>query len=863
MSRDLFERFCVLSISATLFCLMPSNLFAAEVASETATLLVSAQEAWKEGDLETSGNLYRKIIAASPGTIDAITAYQDLAIMYIQNDRTVEAGSLVKSFISKYAALSETSDALYSIAQQYRQKGLLDEAVSLHRYNSSIFVNTKKGLWSQGAIVHNYIEHKDYINAQKEFNVMLERFKDRQELPQEIHQVGEKYREAGEVGRLLEIHRYNVEHSPVSSKYTMWSQGAIVHCYIRQKDFVSARRECDEMIKKYSSQPTLPQELHLIAEMYKWADKTDMALELNQYNSTHSPVSSMYTMQSQGAIIHYYIEQKDFYPAETEYKDLLIRFKDQPTLPQEIYQFALKYDSVGNVEKALELHRYNAQYSTASSLYAMQSQGAIINHYIERRDFTNAQKEYQFMLDRFKEQPTLPQEIYQFADKNKRVGNPEKAFEVHRYNVKNSPIASLYTLQSQGEIVCYYIERKDLVNAQDENQILLDRFKGHPNLSEEIYRIALKYQNIGEDGKALQIHHYNADNLPLTSKHAMWSQGAIVHYYIEHKDFVNAEKEYDVMVRRFKDQATFPQEICQFADKYRQVGQYEQANILCQYGIETYPASTWETGFYKVMIRVCLETKDYKKAESITDKLMAASEDRLVYIKSMIDLGNIYRETKLWKQSIQYYREALTKAETPDDIIEAYTGMAQAFVWLDDERKVLEIEDSLISQYKNTQSQKLAYYTIRIGEEYLSMAQNIDGAGEPNDLARMYYSKAIAAWQRFENAVPNHDTPQYSYYSGWIYKKLGQYEQAINCYQKVLTKWPSYEKAWHAQFMVAESLREHMAPQEKITEALNILMERYPSNPAKDYVRSQLQMQNVGNIGIVEISNGVNGEEEK
>jgi tetratricopeptide (TPR) repeat protein len=716
MRRDLFNRFGVLLISALFFCLIYSNLFAAEVISETATLLETAKKAWEAGDLETSGNLYRKIITDSPSTIEAIIAYQDLAIQGIQSKRSADVESFVETLKVKYAKFPETADALHSVAQHYQWNGQPEQAINLYRYNSSTYTDTKKGMWSQGAIVHYYIEHKDFTNAQKEIEVMLERFKEQPTLPQEIHQFAEKYRTTGESDRALELHKFNATHSPISSVYTMWSRGGMVHHYIRQKDFVSAKQACDTMIERFKEQPTLPQELHLIAEMYKGAGKIDMALELHQFNASHSPVSSMYTMQSQGALIHYYIEQKDFYPAEYEYNNLLSRFKDQPTLPYEIYQYALKYNSVGNSEKALQLHRYNSEHSPASSLYAMQSQGSIVHYYIEHKDFVNAQKEYEVILDRFKDQENLPDEIYQFA---------------------------------------------------------------------------LKYNGVGQIEKALELHRYNAMYSSVSSKHSIWSQGALVHYYIEHKDLAKAQSEYETMLEHFKDQPSLPHEICLVADKYQQFGQYELSQEICQYGLETYSDRSQRQDFYKGLIKAYLAQKNYEQASLASTEFISESSERSIYVKTMLDLGQIYRENRQWEQSIQYYQQALEKAESKEERINANTGVAQVSVWLGNDTKVQDAVNLLLSEYG--QEKNLSHSMFVIGEEYYSSAftDNTFARINPDKKDNLY--KAIQVWKNNvdfpDDAIFKKDT---YFFIGMAYMYAEDYPTAVKWYEDIVQQWPDF-----------------------------------------------------------------------
>lgn len=709
-----FGGFCAFLLSIFLFSVVFPLTSMADVGSEATSLLATAKEMLSSGDVDTAETLLQQIIQQAPNTVQAVEAHQELAIQYIQSKRTEEAESLVEDLKKNYAGFPETVDSLYAIARKYQQNGMPKEAISLHRYNSATFPKTQKAMWSQGAMIHQYIDLKDFEGAQREFDVLTERFKDQPTLPQEIHQCAEKYRTTDEPERALALNQYNVAHSPTSSKFTMWSQGAIVHHYINQGDFAVAKRETDVMISRFSEQPTLPQELHLIAEKYKWAGEADRSLELHQYNATHSPVSSMYTMQSQGALVHYYIEQKEFYPAEVEFNVMVDRFKDQPTLPQEIYQFAIKYGSVGAADKALEMHRYNAAHSPASSLYAMQSQGAIVHHYIEQKDFDAAQREFDVMVSRFSEQETFPQELYQFALKYDSVGVSDKALEVHRYNVEHSPVSSKYTI---------------------------------------------------------------------------WSQGALIHHYINEKDFIKSQQECDLMISRFSDQPTLAHELSMIVEKYRQARENELAKSLCQRAIQKYQNTSDCLDFQTNLVRVLLTEKNYTQADEVSTQMVTAYYDKPEYVKMLNELGGVYKNNKRFIQSLQYYQEALEKASSADEKINAYAGIAMVSARMGDDAKVMEIVDLLIKDYKG--HDRLGYSVYFIGEEYWLEANYVDRQQDP-DRSLDCYANALSVWQR---SIKEIDDSEYKgiayYYSGIANQEAGQIKE-INQQQEC---WRNYENA--------------------------------------------------------------------
>ena len=42
------------------------------------------------------------------------------------------------------------------------------------------------------------------------------------------------------------------------------------------------------------------------------------------------------------------------------------------------------------------------------------------------------------------------------------------------------------------------------------------------------------------------------------------------------------------------------------------------------------------------------------------------------------------------------------------------------------------------------------------------------------------------------------------FYSGFAYKKMGNYAKTIEYYQEVVDRWPDYQYAWNAQCMIGE-----------------------------------------------------------
>jgi tetratricopeptide (TPR) repeat protein len=135
-----------------------------------------------------------------------------------------------------------------------------------------------------------------------------------------------------------------------------------------------------------------------------------------------------------------------------------------------------------------------------------------------------------------------------------------------------------------------------------------------------------------------------------------------------------------------------------------------------------------------------------------------------------------------------------------------------------------------------------------IGEEYYKKGLSKESEG-PADQARDHFEKAVKMWGRLINEFPNSALiPETCCWAGDCYRKLGQYEKSIQCFQRVVDNYPGYEYAWHAQFMVGrcyEGLKDTGAIERSLADAqINTAYERviqnYPNCPAAGYVHYQL-----------------------
>jgi len=150
--------------------------------------------------------------------------------------------------------------------------------------------------------------------------------------------------------------------------------------------------------------------------------------------------------------------------------------------------------------------------------------------------------------------------------------------------------------------------------------------------------------------------------------------------------------------------------------------------------------------------------------------------------------------------------------------------------------EAMEAIDELIADFNDHSD--LPEATFLIGEEYYNKAVEFEkkGLGEQ---ASENFTKALAIWERITMELPPEAlfTQHAWYFTGVCYRRhLGDNEKALEYYQKVTDKWPEYQYAWSAQYMVAECYKDliksgqlqESEAEAKIEQAYKAVIEKYP-----------------------------------
>jgi tetratricopeptide (TPR) repeat protein len=171
-------------------------------------------------------------------------------------------------------------------------------------------------------------------------------------------------------------------------------------------------------------------------------------------------------------------------------------------------------------------------------------------------------------------------------------------------------------------------------------------------------------------------------------------------------------------------------------------------------------------------------------------------------------------------------------------------GIARAYVRLGNDVKVQEKVDYLLSHFKDN-PEGVAFCILGIGEDFCAAAS----VAENNDTREWIYQKAMDVWAKYAaSGVKSSFDPRFCYFTADVLRRLKRYDEAIQYYEEVVSRWPSCDEAWQAQLMMADcyqKLKEQnlLSSEEadaKTIEVYKNIVDNYPNTPGAAIVSPQM-----------------------
>jgi tetratricopeptide (TPR) repeat protein len=367
-----------------------------------------------------------------------------------------------------------------------------------------------------------------------------------------------------------------------------------------------------------------------------------------------------------------------------------------------------------------------------------------------------------------------------------------------------------YAFQAQEKLTCLYVSwgKDELVKSSQ--QRLVTDFRDHPNISEAVIHIGDTYRNKNRHNNAVSSYQYVLDNWP-KSKYNIWALAGLVICNTCLKNSDAADAAFEKLSANYSNHPQFYQALNVIGDnlRWRNINSEKarQMYTLAAKGISANESIWTKTGLAVTSIRLSdFQTGDSLKEQILTDY---ADDNRLPEVANLI--ADAYRDTGKYEVAAAFYNDIMNKWPSNKILLWAKVGLARIDIARGNDAATQKVIDNIISEFRDHPEMPNGVFSI--GEQYWAQAfsehRQDDRKKEPNDKSIEYFTKALAVWERIIKELPPSITTAQAYqFSAECYRQLGQYEKAIEYYQKVVDNWPYYEYAWHAQFLIARCLEE-------------------------------------------------------
>ncbi|MCK4256880.1 tetratricopeptide repeat protein, partial [candidate division WOR-3 bacterium] len=325
-----------------------------------------------------------------------------------------------------------------------------------------------------------------------------------------------------------------------------------------------------------------------------------------------------------------------------------------------------------------------------------------------------------------------------------------------------------------------------------------------------------------------------------------------------------------------------PWALYEIGDRYEGVGKYEEAEKVYQRVIQGYPDSKFATDarlrIQKKRVISCIDSGDEAGAKAALNKLTVDLSQHPGLPWALYEIGYTYGRVRKYEDAKRIYQEIIEKYPDNDYAIKAQLEIPKdvvlSYIDLGDNTRAEETFDKLIADFSEHPDLPRAIDNIEEGYYNKILAANPPLNRDQSKIKKVevkeqsrqdvslskpfpgedYFKNPLRVWEKVIRKFPDFffDDADLYYFIANCYYRLGEYEKAAQCYQKVVDNWSDYSSAGNAQFLIGfgyEKLKTLGAisgseANPKIKEAYERLLEKYPDCKAAKAARRWLNPPN-------------------
>jgi tetratricopeptide (TPR) repeat protein len=392
----------------------------------------------------------------SPEKLQSLEAQKQIVFDAIAKRDQTKADAAFNQLVTDFSRNPGLSEAVYNIGKDYQYNTWnATKANEAHNYNIEHFPDTKYSMLSQVEIFRSYLRGGKEL-ADADVDKWMKRYKDQPDRVTGIYLLAQAYSGNKKDEEALKLYEYAAKNYP-KNIYGILSQ---IRYEAIQKDYDSADSAADYLFAYSHDNDDVKKGIRELADFYR--ARKEYARAIHFYNSEieNSPEIKDPIAPYREAI-YCYIDTNDIENANKLITEMNKNLSENTNLARANFDIANYFLKAGDSENALSLHEYNVKYYT-DSLESLWSQAAIVWYHVRAGNEEQVSIEYAKMLDIYKDQKSLPKEVFQIGDIYLELGNSEKARSFYN-QVLNEWSESEYVFNALAGIV-----KADIKDGYDE-----------------------------------------------------------------------------------------------------------------------------------------------------------------------------------------------------------------------------------------------------------------------------------------------------------------------------------------------------------------------------------------------------------
>lgn len=378
---------------------------------------------------------------------------------------------------------------------------------------------------------------------------------------------------------------------------------------------------------------------------------------------------------------------------------------------------------------------------------------------------------------------------------------------------------ALARLSQEKSNIVSLIKDGDYASAQTLTQKLLADFPQNPALPEALYEIAETFLLYGASdrdkdkyGRAQEVYRQiiaNYPDSPFADKAALGNAKTKVRYFIVAQDFNSAGQALDEMAAAFENDPNLPDELYWIGRGYGYWERHEDEKDAYQQIIQNYPDNQYadraRIGFVKANVQSLIVSKEYEAAEQALDKLVEDFSEHPDLPESLYWIAERYNWSDRYEEAESVHQEIIEDFPDSPFAEDAELGYSKADVLSlmtsKEYNEAAEAIDTLFADFND--NPKFATAVLAIVEQ--CYRQGLPKQFSDPNYARALFGRAAEICDRFIDEKPeDYLVPEAWFWTGHFYLMLGENEESMGRFQKVIDDYPQYEYVWSSQWYISE-----------------------------------------------------------